>query len=114
MVGPQLDGVGARGLDRILEDVIDPNRNVDPMFRFSNITLKDGDTISGLVRGEVGQTVTLIDLTGKENPIPKADIQATEVSKLSLMPTGFGEIIPADDFNDLLAFLLSKSAAKKP
>ena len=30
VIGPQLDGVGARGLDRILEDVIDPNRNVDP------------------------------------------------------------------------------------
>ncbi len=114
VVGPQLDGVGARGLDRILEDVIDPNRNVDPMFRFTNITLKDDDTISGLVRAEVGQTVTLVDPTGKENTIPKADIKTREISKLSLMPTGFGEIIPADDFNDLLAFMLSKTAAKKP
>lgn len=113
VVGPQLDGVGARGLDRILEDVIDPNRNVDPMFRFTNITLKDGDTISGLVRAEVGQTVTLVDPTGKENAVPKADIETREVSKLSLMPTGFGEIIPADDFNDLLTFLLSKKEAKK-
>jgi len=114
VVGPQLDGVGARGLDRILEDVIDPNRNVDPMFRFSNITLKDGDTISGLSRGEVGQNLVLIDLTGKENPIPKAEIQSVEVSKLSLMPTGFGEIIPTDDFNNLMTFLLSKNVAKKP
>jgi putative heme-binding domain-containing protein len=115
LVGPQLDGVGARGLDRLLEDVIDPNRNVDPMFRFSNITLKDGDTISGLSRGEVGQNLVLIDLTGKENPIPKAEIQSIEVSKLSLMPTGFGEIIPADDFNNLLTFLLSQTTPpKKP
>jgi putative heme-binding domain-containing protein len=113
VVGPQLDGVGARGLDRILEDVVDPNRNVDPMFRFTNITLKDGDTISGLVRAEVGQTVTLVDPTGKENAVPKADIDTREVSKLSLMPTGFGEIIPAGDFNDLLTFLLSKREAKK-
>jgi putative heme-binding domain-containing protein len=79
------------------------------MFRFSNITLKDGDTISGLSRGEVGQNLVLIDLTGKENPIPKAEIQSIEVSKLSLMPTGFGEIIPADDFNNLLTFLLSQT-----
>ncbi len=114
LVGPQLDGVGARGLDRLLEDVIDPNRNVDPMFRYSNVTLKDGDTISGLSRGEVGQNLILIDLTGKENPIAKSDIQSVEVSKLSLMPTGFGEIIPADDFNNLMTFLLSKNVAKKP
>ena len=32
-VGPQLDGVGIRGLDRLLEDVLDPNRNVDQAFR---------------------------------------------------------------------------------
>jgi putative heme-binding domain-containing protein len=113
VIGPQLDGVGARGLDRILEDVIDPNRNVDPMFRYSNVTLKDGDTISGLSRGEVGQNLVLIDLTGKENPIPKSDVQSVEVSKLSLMPTGFGEIIPADDFNNLLAYLLSQSTPPK-
>jgi putative heme-binding domain-containing protein len=84
------------------------------MFRFSNITLKDGDTISGLSRGEVGQNLVIIDLTGKENPIPKSEIQSVEVSKLSLMPTGFGEIIPADDFNNLMTFLLSKNVAKKP
>jgi putative heme-binding domain-containing protein len=114
LVGPQLDGVGARGLDRLLEDVIDPNRNVDPNFRYSNITFKDGDTISGLVRGEAGANLILIDITGKENPIPKSEIQSSEVSKLSLMPTGFGEIIPPNDFNDLITFLLSKSAAKRP
>ncbi|MDB5318596.1 MAG: putative rane-bound dehydrogenase [Phycisphaerales bacterium] len=113
LVGPQLDGIGARGLDRLLEDVIDPNRNVDPMFRYSNITLKDGDTISGLSRGEAGANLLLIDLTGKENPIPKAEIQSIEVSKLSLMPTGFGEIIPADEFNNLMTFLLSQTAPPK-
>ena len=29
LVAPQLDGIGNRGLERILEDVLDPNRNVD-------------------------------------------------------------------------------------
>jgi hypothetical protein len=29
------------------------------------------------------------------------------------MPTGFGEIIPADDFNNLLAYLLSQSTPPK-
>jgi putative heme-binding domain-containing protein len=114
VVGPQLDGIGSRGLDRILEDVIDPNRNVDPNFRYSNVTLNDGDVVSGLVRGEAGQTILLVDATGKENPIPKSDVKSVDVSKLSLMPTGFGEIIAPDDFNNLLAYLLSRSTAKQP
>src|SRR5207247_1797732 len=29
VIGPQLDGIGTRGLERLLEDVLDPNRNVD-------------------------------------------------------------------------------------
>ncbi|HYE21493.1 MAG TPA: PVC-type heme-binding CxxCH protein [Tepidisphaeraceae bacterium] len=109
-VGPQLDGVGARGLDRILEDVIDPNRNVDPMFRYVNVTTKDGDIVSGLPRREEGQSLVLIDSTGKEITINKAQIQSREPSKLSLMPTGFHEAVKPGEFNDLLAFLLSKTA----
>ncbi len=112
LVGPQLDGAGARGLDRLLEDVIDPNRNVDPMFRYVNITLKDGNTISGLPRKDEGKTITLIDATGKEVPINKDEIASTDPSKLSLMPTGFGEILKVEEFNDLMGFLLSKSTGK--
>ena len=43
MVGPQLDGVGTRGLERLIEDVLDPNRNVDPAFRASHVTLEGAD-----------------------------------------------------------------------
>ena len=32
-IGPDLDGIGGRGLERLLEDVLDPNRNVDQAFR---------------------------------------------------------------------------------
>src|SRR5439155_19080828 len=41
MIGPQLDGIGNRGHDRLLEDVLHPNRNVDVAFR--NTTLRPSD-----------------------------------------------------------------------
>jgi putative heme-binding domain-containing protein len=113
VVGPQLDGVGARGIDRLLEDVIDPNRNVDPAFRYSNITLNDGDVVSGLVKGEAGQSLIVIDSTGKELNVSKADVKSNEPSKLSLMPTGFHETIPTEDFNHLVGYLLSKTVTKQ-
>jgi hypothetical protein len=47
MVGPQLDGIGGRGPDRLLEDLLDPNRNVDRAFRMTMITLKNGTVASG-------------------------------------------------------------------
>jgi putative heme-binding domain-containing protein len=107
VVGPQLDGIGGRGLDRLLEDVLDPNRNVDPAFHTTLVSLRDGDMVSGLFRREEGEAIVLANGAGKEMSIPKKDIVERRASETSLMPENFGEIIPQTDFNDLMAFLLS-------
>jgi len=108
LVGPQLDGIGNRGLERLLEDVLDPNRNVDRAFRTHVITLNDGDVVSGLPRREEGQVLILADSTGKETSILKSNIKSRWESETSLMPENFGDIIKPDDFQKLIAFLLSK------
>jgi putative heme-binding domain-containing protein len=110
LVGPQLDGVGARGLERIVEDVLDPNRNVDPAFRTTVVILTDGRVITGLQRREEGETLVFADNTGKEVSVSKKEIKTRNESKFSLMPDNFGEVIPQADFNDLLSYLLSKTA----
>ncbi len=110
-VGPHLDGVGNRGLERLLEDVLDPSRNVDPAFRSSTITLKDGEVFTGLQRREEGEVIVFVDATGKEISVPKKDIDSRLESKLSLMPDNFSDAIPLEDFNNLMAFLLSKGSA---
>ncbi len=109
LIGPQLDGIGNRGLERVVEDVLDPSRNVDRAFRTHILTLKDGDVISGLPRREEGAVLVLADSTGKETSVPLKDIEERRESELSLMPENFGEVIPTEDFNNLVAFLLSKN-----
>src|SRR5262249_11788553 len=37
-IGPQLDGIGGRGVDRLLEDILDPSRNVDAHFRMTYVS----------------------------------------------------------------------------
>jgi putative heme-binding domain-containing protein len=107
-VGPQLDGVGNRGLDRLLEDIIDPNRNVDLAFRASNLILKNGQMVSGLVLREEGEIVVVADNQGKDIRIPRSSIAERSVSQLSPMPANFADQIPEADFYDLLAYLLSQ------
>jgi putative heme-binding domain-containing protein len=109
-VGPQLDGVGNRGIDRLIEDVLDPNRNVDPAFRYSNVTLKDTTLITGLQKREEGETLVFVDTTGKEVTVPKGQIKSRAESRLSIMPNNFGEIIPPEEFDQLLTFLMSSKA----
>lgn len=112
LVGPQLDGIGSRGTDRIIEDILDPNRNVDRAFRLTLVTLKDGTVASGLVRREEGAQLVLADFTGKEVTVPLAQIAKREESETSLMPPAFGQSIPPAEFDDLLAYLVSQKATK--
>jgi putative heme-binding domain-containing protein len=107
VIGPQLDGVGTRGLERLIEDVLDSNRNVDPAFRATNITLKDDTAITGLLRREEGEVLVFADTAGKEITVQKSEIAARRESELSLMPSNFGDLLSAEQFNDLMAFLLS-------
>lgn len=112
LVGPQLDGVGGRGLERICEDIIDPNRNVDVAFRTSTVKLKEGKVVTGLFRREEGELIVLADNTGKEFQLQKNDIAERKESIYSLMPDNFVEVLSPDDFNNLLAYLVSKLPPK--
>ena len=107
LVGPQLDGEGLRGSERILEDILDPNRNVDPAFHATLLALRDGRVISGLVRREEGPNLILVDRNGKETKIPSADVEERRLTRLSAMPADFGTVIAEGDLYDLVAFLLA-------
>ncbi len=111
-IGPQLDGIGNRGLDRLLEDIIDPNRNVDQAFRLTTLNLKNGQIVSGLALREEGEILVLADSQGKEIRIDKKDIEEKIVSQLSPMPANLVEQIPEADFYHLLAFLLLQRPEK--
>jgi putative heme-binding domain-containing protein len=104
-VGPQLDGVGARGVDRLLEDVLDPSRNVDQTFRVTNLALKDGRTLSGLLLKEEGEVLVLADAQGKEVRVSKGEVEERAMAPLSPMPANFAEQIPAADLYNLLEYL---------
>lgn len=108
-VGPQLDGVGVRGPDRLLEDLLDPSRNVDQAFRTTNLALKDGRLVSGLLLREEGEVLVVADSQGREAAVPKAEVEARSVVPLSPMPANIVDQIPAEDFPHLLGFLLSQA-----
>ena len=108
LIGPQLDGIGQRGLERLCEDILDPNRNVDGSFRTTLLVLKDGEVTSGLFRREEGALVVLAESTGKEITVPKANIAERRESDVSLMPENFGEALSPADFANLMAWLLAQ------
>jgi len=111
-VGPNLDGIIARGPARLIEDILDPNRNVDPLFRLTTFETTDGNILLGANVRDQGDTVLLADPTGQEATIAKAHIRKQTTSGLSLMPPMFEAALPPADLYNLLTYLLSP--APKP
>lgn len=110
IVGPQLDGIGMRGAERLLEDILDPNRAVDPAFRLHIVKKKNGELFTGLLRREADETLIFVDAAGQEHGIAKADMADDQVSAFSLMPSGLGEALSKQQLDDLLKFLLERKS----
>jgi len=108
LIGPQLDGIGSRGVARLSEDILDPNRNVDAHFYLTTLTLTDGSTVAGFVLAERGQVLVLVDTAGVEHRVAGGRIAKRETTALSLMPAAFGQILNDGQFSDLLAWLLEQ------
>jgi putative heme-binding domain-containing protein len=112
-IGPDLDGIGNRGVARLVEDVLDPSRNVDQAFRTTLVTTDDGQSLGGLALREEGQVLVLADNQGKEVRVRLDDILERSVSSLSPMPANVAEQLGEVEFYQLLAFLLKQHGASK-
>jgi putative heme-binding domain-containing protein len=106
-IGPALDGIGNRGLDRLLEDTRDPNRNVDPAFRSVTILTDEGRAFSGFGVREEGKPLAFHDANGKEHRVFADQIIEKVSTSLSPMPRNVADQMPAEDYYALLAYLLS-------
>lgn len=110
-IGPQLDGIGARGVERLIEDLIDPNRNVDVAFRTTTLILESGRVVTGLLRREEGAVLVLADNKGQEFRVSKTEVDQQSQTAISLMPENLIVDLPVAEIHDLLGFLESQRKA---
>ena len=109
LVGPQLDGIGSRGVLRLAEDILDPNRNVDSHFHLTNFTFKNGSKSSVFITGERGEALQVRNLLGNSLRLQKSQIESRETVSISLMPSNFDKIISPKDFANLMEWLRTQS-----
>ncbi len=112
VVGPQLEGVGGRGLARLCEDVLMPNQNVDHAFHSTAILTNEGEVLIGLVRQRDNDKIVIADAKGEEKSIARSEIDSEKSSGLSLMPENFGEVLSVQQLSDLMAYLRKPTEAK--
>lgn len=107
LIGPQLDGVGNWGKTALATKILDPNRNISENFRTYNISLKNGQTVSGLFRREEGQSIVFADQVGAEFSVSLQEIKEMVPSKYTLMPDNFHTSLSKEEFEGLLVYLLN-------
>ncbi|MEZ6126352.1 MAG: c-type cytochrome [Planctomycetaceae bacterium] len=108
LIGPQLDGIEARGRARLLEDIIQPNRNVDVAFRTSVLVLNDGRVVSGIVRETPGSSMqTVFGSDGKPQNVLNSDIEERRDSNLSLMPANVASQLKPEEMLLLIEWLMT-------
>jgi putative heme-binding domain-containing protein len=105
-LGPSLDGIGSRALPRLVEDILDPNRNVDPTFRLTTVALKSGETKTGMDFRAEDDHVRLRDAgTGAEIIVAKREVADSVPSATSPMPAAFETVLSEQEFADLVDYL---------
>jgi putative membrane-bound dehydrogenase-like protein len=107
-IGPNLTGFAVHPKEKILTEVIDPNRSVEGNFRQYTVATRDGQIRSGLLAAETRTAIELVDNEAKKHVILREDIDEIIASSKSLMPEGFEKQLAAADLVDLLEFLASK------
>ena len=106
-VGADLRAVRDRGLDAILLNILDPNREVLPHYLSYVISTADGRVVTGMISAETANSLTVRRPDGGEETIPRAEIDELRSTGLSFMPEGLEKTIDVPAMADLLAFLNS-------
>ncbi len=107
-IGPNLTGFNVHPKEKILTEIIDPNRSVEGNYRQYTVATAEGQVISGLLASETKTAIELVDGEAKRHVVLREDIDEMIASPKSLMPEGFEKQITVAEFTDLLEFLTAK------
>lgn len=103
-VGPDLTGAQRTDLDYVLINVMDPSALVGHAYRVTVVALKDGRVVSGIVKAEDANTLTMETATSRV-VIATQDIEERQQQPVSMMPEGLLNRLKIDEIRDLVKYL---------
>jgi len=104
-LGPDLETVKTTGREKLLINIVDPNREVLANYIAYVIETKDGESLMGLVANETAASVIVRQAYGKEDIVPRAQISKMQSQGQSLMPEGLEAGLTMQGMADLLDYL---------
>ena len=112
-VGPDLAMVTGKGYDWLIQEILDPSRNLDGRYAQIVITTKKGQILSGLVASENASSISLKMQEGRMQNILRSEIEEWATPGKSLMPEGLEKDLNPAAMTDLIAYLQTQTTPSK-
>jgi putative heme-binding domain-containing protein len=106
-LAPSLASYQFRGSEAILQNVIEPNREVNPQYLSYTIVTVDERIVTGMILEETATSVTLVRGENLSETVDRSNIAEIKSSKVSLMPEGIETQLELQGMADLLSYLQS-------
>ena len=106
-LAPKLAGSGSKGIDYLVENVIDPNAVIGRDFQARIIVTTEGRVITGLIEKESESSITVRTLTDSVT-VARAEIEETKTSANSFMPEGLLKTLNDRERIELFKYLMAQ------
>jgi putative heme-binding domain-containing protein len=109
-LGPDLVTVKNTGKEKMLVNILDPNREIAPAYIAFQIETRDDESLVGVIASETTSSITVRQAFGKEDTIMRSKIKSMQSQGQSLMPEGLDEGLKPQDFANLLEYISTADA----
>jgi putative heme-binding domain-containing protein len=107
-IGPDLSKIAVlRGKRDLLESVLFPSAGFARGYEPYTVTTRSGKVYSGILKRETADAIYLIATDRAEIRVPRAEIDAIDPARTSIMPQGLEVQLSRQELTDLFAFLQS-------
>ncbi len=107
-VGPDITGSNRSNLDYLLENILDPSAVIPNEYKATQIELKSGRVVVGIVRGETAAALTVV--TANETlTVPRNEVDTLTPSNTSMMPDDLLKPLSEAEIRSLIAYLRNPS-----
>ena len=106
-LGPPIASFASAGAETLLGNILDPNREVAPLYQAYTYELTDGTTATGFILTENSSEITLRMPGGIDKTFPRHQVASMKGLGQSLMPEGLEATVTVEEMADLVAYLLT-------
>ncbi len=104
-VGPDITLNGRSSFEQLLSNVFDPSLVIGNSYQARTVLTADGRVLTGLLAEDSPQRVVLKVQGGKQEVIPRGEIEVMKTSPLSLMPEDLEKQLQPQELADLFAYI---------